>query len=80
MKGLPWSEPPIFVAAVDPDHLRDKPENLDQKLVAHMLELRVRFGGEAHLYHYDWLPPLSGLILLELMRRANPQSLPNLEQ
>ena len=61
VKGLPWSEPPIFVAAVDPDHLRDKPENLDQKLVAHMLELRVRFGGEAHLYHYDWLPPLSGL-------------------
>jgi len=51
VKGLPWSEPPMFVAAVDLDHLRDKPESLDQKLVVHMLELRDRFGGEAHLYH-----------------------------
>ena len=66
VKGLPWSEPPIFVVAVDPDHLRDKPESLDQKLVAHMLELRDRFGGEAHLYHYDWLPPLSGLYPLRI--------------
>ena len=31
VKGLPWSEPPIFVAAVDPDHLRDKPAKLRPK-------------------------------------------------
>ena len=66
VKGLPWSEPPNFIAAVDPDHLRDKPESLDKKLVAHTLELRDRFGGSAHLYHYDWIPPLSGLYALQI--------------
>ena len=34
--------------------------------VAHMLELRDRIGGDAHLYHYDWLPPLSGLYPLRV--------------
>ena len=65
-KGLPWSEPPSFIAAVDPDHLRDKPESLDKKLVAHALELSDRFSGSAHLYHYDWIPPLSGLYPLRI--------------
>ncbi len=66
VKGLPWSEPPSFIAAVDPDHLRDKPESLDKKLVAHAVELRDRFNGSAHLYHYDWIPPLSGLYPLRI--------------
>lgn len=66
VKGMPWSEPPVFIAAVDPDHLRDKPASLDRKLIAHTLELRDRFKGEAHLYHYDWIPPLSGLYPLEV--------------
>ena len=78
VKGLPWSEPPIFVAAVDPDHLRDKPQSLDQKLVAHMMELRDRFGGEAHLYHYDWLPPLSGLYPLRMDARSESTKLAEL--
>ena len=78
VKGLPWSEPPIFVAAVDPDHLRDKPQSLDQKLVAHMMELRDRFGGEAHLYHYDWLPPLSGLYPLRMDARSESAKLAEL--
>ena len=34
--------------------------------VAHMLELRDRIGGDAHLYHYDWLPPLSSLYPLRV--------------
>ncbi|MDF1766713.1 MAG: universal stress protein [Gammaproteobacteria bacterium] len=66
MKGLPWAEPPVFIAAVDPDHLRDKPESLDKKLITHALELKDRFNGEAHLYHYDWIPPLSGLYALQI--------------
>ena len=78
VKGLPWSEPPIFVAAVDPDHLRDKPQSLDQKLVAHMMELRDRFGGEAHLFHYDWLPPLSGLYPLRMDARSESAKLAEL--
>ena len=78
VKGLLWSEPPIFVAAVDPDHLRDKPQSLDQKLVAHMMELRDRFGGEAHLYHYDWLPPLSGLYPLRMDARSESAKLAEL--
>ena len=78
VKGLLWSEPPIFVAAVDPDHLRDKPQSLDQKLVDHMLELRDRFGGEAHLYHYDWLPPLSGLYPLRMDARSESAKLAEL--
>lgn len=66
VKGLPWTEPAVFIAAVDPDHLRDKPESLDSKLIGHSLELRDRFNGEVHLYHYDWIPPLSGLYPLQI--------------
>lgn len=66
VKGMPWTEPAVFIAAVDPDHLREKPEGLHKKLIHHAKELRDRFNGEVHLYHYDWIPPLSGLYPLQV--------------
>ncbi len=75
VKGKAWSQPPTFIAAVDPNHLRDKPASLDAKLISHALEWRDRFAGDAHVYHYEWVPPLSGLYALQVDRVAEASKL-----
>lgn len=66
VKDLPWSAEPTFIAAIDPEHLRDKPSNLDQKLISNTLALAQVCGGETHLYHSTWKPPLAGLYPLDV--------------
>lgn len=75
VKGKEWSQPPTVIAAVDPNHLRDKPASLDAKLIGHALEWSDRFAGEAHLYHYDWTPPLTGLYSLKIDKVAEAAKL-----
>jgi universal stress protein E len=42
---------PCFVAAVDPLHERDKPANLDRRIMNAGLELAGALGGELHVFH-----------------------------
>lgn len=42
---------PCFVAAVDPLHDRDKPADLDQRILATSRELTSALGGELHVFH-----------------------------
>jgi universal stress protein E len=42
---------PCFVAAVDPLHARDKPAELDNRILATAKELAATLDGEVHLFH-----------------------------
>lgn len=48
------SQKPCFVASVDPLHERDKPADLDQRILTTGKELAGALGGELHAFHaYD---------------------------
>jgi len=61
VKSKPWPAKPVFVAAVDPDHMHDKPSTLDSKIIDSARGLAAISGGEVHLFHSAWVPPLSGV-------------------
>jgi universal stress protein E len=42
---------PCFVAAVDPLHERDKPADLDTRILSTANELGAALGGEVHVFH-----------------------------
>jgi universal stress protein E len=42
---------PCFVAAVDPLHERDKPADLDQRILATSRDLTRALGGDLHVFH-----------------------------
>jgi universal stress protein E len=42
---------PCFVAAIDPLHERDKPADLDNRILATAIELGTALGGEIHAFH-----------------------------
>ena len=60
MKNQLWNANPIFIAAVDPDHMHDKPAALDNKIVSSALSLAAVSGGNVQLFHSAWVPPLAG--------------------
>lgn len=51
VKPRPPGQRPCFVAAVDPLHERDKPADLDNRIVATAQELVTALGGEVHVFH-----------------------------
>jgi universal stress protein E len=51
VKPRPPGQRPCFVAAVDPLHERDKPADLDNRIVATAKELAGALGGEVHAFH-----------------------------
>jgi universal stress protein E len=51
VKPRPPGQHPCFVAAVDPLHERDKPADLDQKIVATAKDLATALSGEVHVFH-----------------------------
>jgi universal stress protein E len=54
VKPRPPGQKPCFVAAVDPLHERDKPADLDNKILTTAGELSAALGGELHAFHaYD---------------------------
>jgi universal stress protein E len=65
VKDLPWSSNPRIVAAVDPEQLRDKPADLDQKILSTSIELARLTAGTVDLYHSSWKPPMAGLYPLD---------------
>lgn len=66
-----WTSHPIFLAAVDPDHMHDKTAELDKKIISSAKSLAAVSGGEVQLFHSSWIPPLSGLhVLVPDLERA----------
>ncbi len=52
--------PPRIVASIDPLHERDKPAELDRKILAAAAELRDALGGQLHVFHsFDIAPMLA---------------------
>jgi universal stress protein E len=51
VKPRPPGQKPCFVAAVDPLHERDKPADLDQRILATGQRLTRALGGELHVFH-----------------------------
>lgn len=64
VKTAPWPAKPVFLAAVDPDHLHDKPAALDEKIIKSALGMASISGGDVHLFHSAWVPPLAGVFPL----------------
>src|SRR5688572_26721757 len=54
VKPRPPGQKPCFIAAVDPLHERDKPAELDNRILTTGLALTRVLGGELHVFHaYD---------------------------
>jgi universal stress protein E len=51
VKPRPPGQKPCFIAAVDPLHERDKPADLDQRILAMGNDLSRTLGGELHVFH-----------------------------
>jgi universal stress protein E len=51
VKPRPPGQHPCFVAAVDPLHVRDKPADLDHRILETALKLRSALSGEVHVFH-----------------------------
>jgi universal stress protein E len=51
VKPRPPGEHPCFVAAVDPLHERDKPADLDRRIVTTAKELGDALDGQVHVFH-----------------------------
>jgi universal stress protein E len=51
VKPRPPGQKPCFVAAVDPLHERDKPADLDNRILATATKLTQALGGELHVFH-----------------------------
>jgi universal stress protein E len=51
VKPRPPGQRPCFVAAVDPLHERDKPADLDNRIVRTGKALAEALGGEVHVFH-----------------------------
>lgn len=51
VKPRPPAQRPCFVAAVDPLHERDKPADLDNRIIATAEALATALGGEVHVFH-----------------------------
>lgn len=51
VKPRPPGRKPCFIAAVDPLHERDKPADLDQRILAMAGELTRALSGELHVFH-----------------------------
>ena len=58
VKSEPWPAQPVFLAAVDPEHMHDKPAVLDEKIISSALGLATIAGGDVHLFHSAWIPAL----------------------
>lgn len=61
VKSQLWSANPVFLAAVDPDHINDKPAALDNKIISSATSMASISGGAVHLFHSAWMPPLAGV-------------------
>lgn len=61
VKDQSWPEHPVFVVAVDPTHVNDKPAELDTQLTAAAVRLAEVTEGSVHVFHSCYQPPVSGM-------------------
>lgn len=66
-----WVPGSVIIAAVDPNHIHDKPAALDHKLVDMAQTLASLLAGKVHLYHSTKLPSLAGLYPLNADYRVD---------
>jgi universal stress protein E len=60
VKPRPPGPRPCFVAAVDPLHERDKPAELDHRIVRTAQSLTTSLGGDLHVFHaFDVAPAIA---------------------
>lgn len=73
VKPVPWKEPPVVVAAVDPVHAHDKPAHLDRRIVERAQFLAGQGGGKVVVLHtYQTLEELGS----KAMWAFKPKKLP----
>lgn len=80
VKSQEWASEPVFLAAVDPDHVHDKPAALDKKLIASAQTMAGLAQGSVHLFHSNWVPPLSGVYPLVADEQAEDKKLKSLAE
>ncbi len=69
VKPKPWSLNPRIVAAIDPDHVNDKPAVLDRRIVDYASFVTQRLGGKLHVAH-AYLPEAIVAQAISSMPRA----------
>jgi universal stress protein E len=73
VKPRPPGQRPCFIAGVDPLHERDKPADLDNRILRTALELGASLGGDVHVFHaYD----VSASLAISTDSMAMPIALP----
>lgn len=78
VKGEPWADKPVIVGAVDPNHVNDKPAELDDVIIESAKQVASMGDGVVKLFHSAWVPPLSGLYPLQPDVRREEDQLLNL--
>ncbi len=73
-KQTAWSAAPRLIAAIDPEHVNDKPAQLDRVIMTHANQIADALSGDLHVLH-AYLPaaiaasataaPLGGVIVSE---------------
>lgn len=66
VKDQQWTAQPVIVASLDPENLRDKPAELDSKLLDSSLALAAVTEGKVKLFHSSYKPPVAGLYPLDV--------------
>jgi universal stress protein E len=81
VKDKPWPAHPVFVVAVDPTHVNDKPAELDNQLTAAGQTFAELTEGALHIFHSCYQPPVSGLypvkVDLDLYKQKTAEILSN---
>lgn len=66
VKDQQWSAKPVIVASLDPNNMRDKPAELDLKLLDSAMALASLSGGSVKLFHSSYQPLMAGLYPLDV--------------
>lgn len=66
VKDQQWSSHPTIVASLDPENLRDKPAELDSRLLDSSIALASVSGGRVKLFHSSYKPAVAGLYPLDV--------------
>ncbi len=73
VKPVPWKEPPVIIAAVDPVHAHDKPAHLDRRIIERAQFLATQGKGKLVVLHtYQTLEELGS----KAMWAFKPKKLP----
>ncbi|MCH7817114.1 MAG: universal stress protein [Proteobacteria bacterium] len=77
-KGRQWRVNPLIVAAVDPNHMHEKPVALDDNIVSSASSMAAISGGQVHLFHSVCVPPIAEAHSLQKNAEAKRSKLTDL--